>query len=169
MAAVSGAVISQQWFENPWNSHTDVKNHEHRKTSKHPGNDSLRNLTSGNVFEKIFWTIVGYCRRISDLFRIPFYNITYIFLWGTPFGSSLYERIVRMFSKKLIYDIDQFLYFCRRSIKHVAAEKTHQKSIFLLQHVLFVLKTCCDVFEFKKFYFVKLWQQYELTFESRRG
>ena len=40
----------------------------------------------GRFPEKIFWTLFGYFKRLVDLFRIPFYDGVYIFLWVTPFG-----------------------------------------------------------------------------------
>jgi L-malate glycosyltransferase len=60
----------------------------------------------GRYVAKILGTIRGYFHRIYDLFRISKYDIIYIHMWVTPFGSTLFERIVRVLSKKLIYDIE---------------------------------------------------------------
>jgi len=60
----------------------------------------------GHYFEKIMGTFRGYLRRLYDLFRIPHYDIIYIFMWVTPFGSSLFERLSRRQAKKIIYDIE---------------------------------------------------------------
>ena len=61
---------------------------------------------SGNYAKKIFGVVKGHCRRLFDLFRIRNYDLVYVFMWGTPFGSSFYERIIRRLSKSLIYDIE---------------------------------------------------------------
>ncbi|MBT5188079.1 MAG: glycosyltransferase [Kordiimonadaceae bacterium] len=43
------------------------------------------------------------------------YDGVYIFLHTTPFGGSFFERLFRMFSKKIIYDIDDLVFECRAS------------------------------------------------------
>ena len=60
----------------------------------------------GNYARKIFGTFRGYFRRLRDIFRVSQYDLIYVFMWVTPLGSSFFERIVRAFSKKLIYDIE---------------------------------------------------------------
>jgi len=62
--------------------------------------------THGNYTKKIYGTIVGYFRRVLDIFRVSNYSIIYVFMWVTPFGGSLFEKLVRMFSKYIIYDIE---------------------------------------------------------------
>jgi len=60
----------------------------------------------GNYAGKILGTLRGNVRRIWDIFRVSRYDLVYVFMWVTPFGSSLFERIVRAFSKKVIFDIE---------------------------------------------------------------
>jgi glycosyltransferase involved in cell wall biosynthesis len=62
--------------------------------------------TAGNYGKKIFGTFRGYVRRFFDLFFLWQADIVYVHMWGTPFGTSFYERIVRFLSKKLIFDIE---------------------------------------------------------------
>ena len=62
--------------------------------------------SKGNYLKKIFGVLRGLFRRFLDLFRLYKFDIVYVFMWGTPFGSSLYERILRKLSKKVIYDIE---------------------------------------------------------------
>ena len=64
----------------------------------------------GFTLKKIFWTLVGYFKRLIDLYRAPFHDITYVCLWGTPFGTPFYEFLLRKFSKRLIYDIDDMIF-----------------------------------------------------------
>jgi glycosyltransferase involved in cell wall biosynthesis len=62
--------------------------------------------TPGNYAAKVFGTLRGHLRRLSDIFRIHQYDLVYVFMWVTPLGTSILERIFRVLSKKLIYDIE---------------------------------------------------------------
>ena len=64
----------------------------------------------GHYLEKIFWTIYGYLRRIKLLFALRKYDLSYVFLWVTPFGTTFFERLYCRASKKVIYDIDDLVY-----------------------------------------------------------
>jgi len=64
----------------------------------------------GFFIQKIWFTILGYLRRTLDLFRIRQYDIVYIHLWVTPFGFPIYENLVRLLAKKIIYDIDDMVF-----------------------------------------------------------
>lgn len=63
----------------------------------------------GFLFSKIIETIYGYCKRWYLLFIIHKYDIVYIHQWTTPYGSSLYDIIIKNRSRKLIYDIEDFV------------------------------------------------------------
>ncbi len=60
----------------------------------------------GRYLQKTSGVIRGHLRRLRDLFRVRHYDIVYIFMWVTPFGTSLMERSIRILAKKLIYDIE---------------------------------------------------------------
>ena len=62
--------------------------------------------TKGNFLKKFFGVLRGYLKRFIDIFFIHKADLVYVFMWGTPFGSSFYERIIRLLSKNLIYDIE---------------------------------------------------------------
>lgn len=89
----------------------------------------------GHIPEKVFWTLVGYLRRILDLFRIPFYDGVYIFLWVTPFGSSLFEWLCRKLATKLIYDIDDMVFMGDTSAANrwISKLKGKKKMIYLMK------------------------------------
>jgi L-malate glycosyltransferase len=74
--------------------------------------DSFHSIVykKGHFLGKVFWTLRGYCARIIDLFRLRNYNLVYVFLWVTPFGPPIFERLYRAFAKKLLYDIDDLVY-----------------------------------------------------------
>ena len=53
-------------------------------------------------FLKIVGTLRGYLTRFKNIFSLHNYEIIYVFMWVTPFGSSLFERIFCFLSKKII-------------------------------------------------------------------
>ena len=60
----------------------------------------------GNMAGKILGVLRGHARRLRDLFRIPAYDIVYVFMWVTPAGTSIMERLVRLLAPCLIYDVE---------------------------------------------------------------
>ena len=60
----------------------------------------------GNHTAKILGTLRGYMIRVWDIFRIQRYDIVYVFMWVTPFGTSFFERLCRFLAKNLVYDIE---------------------------------------------------------------
>jgi glycosyltransferase involved in cell wall biosynthesis len=62
--------------------------------------------TRGNYVRKILGALRGYFRRSLDIFRISRFDVVYIFMWVTPIGTSLFEKLFRSLSKLLIYDIE---------------------------------------------------------------
>lgn len=60
----------------------------------------------GRYFQKVLGTARGYLRRILDLFRIGRYDLVYVFMWVTPFGTSLFERVCRWLAYRLVFDVE---------------------------------------------------------------
>lgn len=60
----------------------------------------------GGAIKKIFFTILGYFRRIVTLLRAPHYDYVYVHMWGTPIGPPIYEKALRILSKNVIYDLE---------------------------------------------------------------
>lgn len=89
----------------------------------------------GHFPEKIFWTLFGYARRIFDLFRIPFYDGVYIFLWVTPLGPPVMEYLVSFLARHLVYDIDDMVFLGDSSSANrwIARLKGTKKMIVLMQ------------------------------------
>jgi glycosyltransferase involved in cell wall biosynthesis len=63
----------------------------------------------GHRIAKILGTLRGHLRRLRDLARIWRYDIVYISMWVTPFGTSWLERLVRVWAKRIVYDIEDNL------------------------------------------------------------
>ena len=60
----------------------------------------------GNFFKKIYGIFRGYIRRLRDIFSLGKYDIVYIFMWVTPFGTTFFERLFVLMSKKIIFDLE---------------------------------------------------------------
>src|SRR5438445_5805063 len=64
----------------------------------------------GFFLNKVWGTVLGYLKRIKDLFIIPRYDLVYVFLWVTPFGPPFFELLVSKLAKKMLYDIDDLVF-----------------------------------------------------------
>jgi glycosyltransferase involved in cell wall biosynthesis len=62
--------------------------------------------TSGHLQQKVSGVLRGHVCRLRDLFRIPRYDLVYVFMWVTPFGTSIMERLVRLLARRLVYDVE---------------------------------------------------------------
>ena len=90
----------------------------------------------GYFFQKGFYSLQGYVKRIGDLITATKVDIVYIHLWATPFGPALFERLFRLVSKKIVYDIDDLVYL--KNVKSKAHPlvnliKGRAKPLFLMK------------------------------------
>lgn len=60
----------------------------------------------GHTLSKVGWTLLGFLKRAKDIFALKKYDIVYIHMYVTPIGGSLFEKIYRRLSKKIIYDLE---------------------------------------------------------------
>jgi glycosyltransferase involved in cell wall biosynthesis len=60
----------------------------------------------GHFLQKLKGVLKGHFRRLRDLIRIRHYDTVYVFMWVTPFGTSIIERLVRRLARRLIYDVE---------------------------------------------------------------
>lgn len=79
----------------------------------------------GRYIPKILGVIKGTARRLFDLTRIHRYEVVYVFMWVTPFGTKVMERMVRSLARRLIFDIEDNV-LVRQNI----ANKYNPNSIF---------------------------------------
>lgn len=103
----------------------------------------------GFLIQKILYTIIGYIKRFLILFKLKNYDIVYIHLWVTPFGFPLFEKLVRLLSKKIIYDIDDMIFLGHSSDANQFLEglKGKNKMIYLMKcsnHVITCTPTLDD-------------------------
>lgn len=60
----------------------------------------------GHWAAKACGVLRGHLRRLRDLFRIARYDVVYVFMWVTPLGTSVFERLTRTLAPRLVYDVE---------------------------------------------------------------
>lgn len=60
----------------------------------------------GHLLRKVGGVLRGHARRIRDLFRVHRYDLVYVFMWVTPFGTSTFERAVRRLARRVVFDVE---------------------------------------------------------------
>ena len=93
----------------------------------------------GFLFKKFIGVIKGHIRRIKDIFRISQYNIVYVFMWVTPFGTTILERIYLKFANKVIFDLEDMpskqTISRKKLINPITAFiKNPKKQLYLIEH-----------------------------------
>lgn len=84
----------------------------------------------GFFVKKTLGILMGFCRRIGDLFVIPFKDIVFIHREATPIGPPIFEFIVaKVLQKKIIYDFDDAIWLPNTSEHNKIASslKWHSK------------------------------------------
>jgi glycosyltransferase involved in cell wall biosynthesis len=64
----------------------------------------------GNVFLKILFFIISLSRRIFDLARAFNYDLVVIYRESFPFGPPIFEYLLHLFRKKIIFDFDDAIF-----------------------------------------------------------
>ncbi|MGU3392447.1 glycosyltransferase family 4 protein [Sphingomonas sp. M1A8_2b] len=63
----------------------------------------------GRLVTKMLGIARGHVRRLWDLARMWRYDVVYVFMWVTPFGTGYMEWLARALAPRLIYDIEDNL------------------------------------------------------------
>lgn len=95
----------------------------------------------GHYFSKAIYTLLGYFKRVVDLFRIPFYDIVYIHLWVTPFGPPIFEFLVTFLNKRIVYDIDDMVFLpnVSKSNSIIGRLKGRDKPLYLMKNASHII------------------------------
>jgi glycosyltransferase involved in cell wall biosynthesis len=113
----------------------------------------------GRYFDKLSGLVRGQLRRFKDFFRVSDFDLVYIFMWATPFGPSISERIVRKRAKRVVYDIEDNIFLSKTNVMNKSNPnrwavllKSSSKAIFLVKtadHVItsspFLNTLCLDL------------------------
>ena len=94
----------------------------------------------GNILAKIFWVFVGYFKRIVDILRAPFYDIVFVNIYVTPFGMPIFEQLLFLFNKNVIYDLDDMVFLSSPNSSWIKNKlKGKRKSIVLMKNAKSVI------------------------------
>jgi L-malate glycosyltransferase len=91
----------------------------------------------GHLLSKILYTILGYFKRIGDLFRLRKFDKIYVYMWVTPLFDSVLERLFLLIAPNLIYDFDDSVFLDGTNIKGNFFRKyikNNNKSQILIKH-----------------------------------
>jgi L-malate glycosyltransferase len=94
-----------------------------------------------NKLEKVFWVIRAYIKRIVGLFTLKQYDLVYIFLWVTPFGYPLMERLYVAMNRNMVYDIDDAIFIKAESMVNRSIDfiRGRSKPFFLMKRAKHVI------------------------------
>ncbi|CAN5760629.1 glycosyltransferase family 4 protein [soil metagenome] len=97
--------------------------------------------SKSNKFEKTFWVLRAYVKRIVTLFTLKKYDLVYVFLWVTPFGYPLMEKLYVTMNKNMVYDIDDAIFMKAKSIMNRSIDfiRGRSKPFFLMKHAKHVI------------------------------
>ena len=99
--------------------------------------------SKGKTAEKMYWVLRGYLKRCRELFSLHSYNVVYVFLWVTPFGYPVMERLFITLNKHLVYDIDDAIFMKAESMinRSIDFMRGRSKPFFLMKNAKHVI-TC---------------------------
>ena len=102
----------------------------------------------GHLVAKLFYTIFGYLRRLYDILRAPAYDVVYVHLWVTPFGTSLFEYLLKLTNRHMVYDIDDAVFKGHKSrMNWFVAWLKGKKKIFSLMKMAGHVIVCTKYLE----------------------
>lgn len=106
----------------------------------------------GYYIQKVYFTIAGYLGRVLDLFVLRKYDLIYVHLWVTPIGLPLFEWLVCMLSKRLVYDVDDMVHLndLRKTNKVMNLIRGRKKPVTLMKRANHVIVCTPSLEEFAR-------------------
>ena len=97
--------------------------------------------TRNNKLEKTFWVLRAYLKRIVTTFTLRQYDLVYVFLWVTPFGYPLMEKLYVSINRNMVYDIDDAIFMKAESVVNRSIDfiRGRSKPFFLMKHAKHVI------------------------------
>ena len=94
-----------------------------------------------NKIEKVFWVLRAYLKRIATVFSLKRYDLIYVFLWVTPFGYPLMEKLYVSINPNMVYDIDDAIFMKAESLVNRSIDfiRGRSKPFFLMKHAKHVI------------------------------
>ena len=108
----------------------------------------------GNGLRKLQYTLNGYLRRMRDLLRLRQFDVVYVHLWVVPFGPPIFEWLVGLLARRLVYDIDDLIFLKPKSSANPLAAllKSRNNSIQLMRQAAHVITCTPTLDEFVRQY-----------------
>ncbi len=99
----------------------------------------------GRYGEKIFYTLVGYMKRILSLADALNCDLIYLHLETAPFGPPIFEYLFKLIGKPVIYDIDDIVFIpnyspANRIIRYLDDPAKTFRILKMSSHVIVVTK-----------------------------
>ena len=99
---------------------------------------------------KLLGIFRGFLLRFQTLFILRSYDLVYIHMWVTPIGTNLFERMYRLLSKKIIYDIEDFVILKKNSFvtfrEFISSKiRSRNKFFFLIKYSDHVITSAPDL------------------------
>ncbi len=94
-----------------------------------------------NKLEKVYWVLWAYLKRVLTAFTLKQYDLVYIFLWVTPFGYPLMERLYVTINPNMVYDIDDAIFMKAESVINRSIDfiRGRSKPFFLMKKAKHVI------------------------------
>ena len=95
----------------------------------------------GNFTKKLFYTLISYIKRYLFLFRINQNDTVYLFLWGTPFFDTFFEKLLIRKNINLIYDIEDNVFVIKKNnINPITYYfKSNKKFLILIKSAKYII------------------------------
>lgn len=99
----------------------------------------------GHYFTKVIYTLRGYIQRLFDVWLARKFDMVYIFLYTAPFGPPVFEYLLKLMGKKVVYDIDDMIALphssnVNRFTKYLKSPSRIKHILRLSDHVIVVTK-----------------------------
>ncbi len=95
----------------------------------------------GYFIKKFFYTLISYVKRYLFLFRINQNDTVYLFLWGTPFFDTLFEKLLIRKNITLIYDIEDNIFVIKKNNINPLTYyfKSNKKYLILIKSAKYII------------------------------
>ncbi len=94
-----------------------------------------------NKLEKVYWVLHAYLKRLLLAFTLKQYDLLYVFLWVTPFGYPMMERLYVAINPNMVYDIDDAIFMKAESVVNRSMDfiRGRSKPFFLMKKAKHVI------------------------------
>src|SRR5262249_17993442 len=90
----------------------------------------------GHTAEKALGVVSGFIRRLRTLLRLPRYDYVFLFREASPLGPPIFEALMFLMRKKVIYDFDDAIFVAQPSKSNplFRSLRWNSKTAFICKH-----------------------------------